>query len=303
MVVNHTLSQLAMIRRILSWSIPKFRQNAAVPNAYNTRPHLLPLNISYTGFQVAPVNSLFSHRFHPSSYLESFAGGVFRAHHTLTRPRGVTSALSPPPRPQTHNAQRSQQQPTPKPSRLRALTHVLVHVEGFHVLEGEVPVPAVLHQLLVAAQRRAPCGEAAASAPGRAGKGPWPPPPPLLPPRPRYPPVGSPSVKNRPGPGPNWTMRLRMYLAAHSLACAYVSRMTSFMAGAELRRAATPPSYTVPLPYLPARSPARPGIPTAALRARPAGGRRAPGPAPHGGGRSRARPRRIAGQNSGLEWK
>lgn len=97
MVVNHTLSQLAMIRRILSWSIPKFRQNAAVPNAYNTRPHLLPLNISYTGFQVAPVNSLFSHRFHPSSYLESFAGGVFRAHHTLTRPRGVTSALSPPP--------------------------------------------------------------------------------------------------------------------------------------------------------------------------------------------------------------
>lgn len=38
------------------------------------------------------------------------------------------------------------------------LTHVLVHVEGLHVLEGQVPILVVLHQLLVASQRRAACG-------------------------------------------------------------------------------------------------------------------------------------------------
>lgn len=38
------------------------------------------------------------------------------------------------------------------------LTHVLIHVEGLHILEGQVPVLVVLHQLLVASQRRAACG-------------------------------------------------------------------------------------------------------------------------------------------------
>lgn len=143
-----------------------------------------------------------------------------------------------------------------------ALTHVLVHVEGFHVLEGKVPVPAVLHQLLVAAQRRAACGGAAASGqarPGQAGS-----------PRPRYPPVGSPSVKNRPGPGPKWTMRLRMYLAAHSLACAYVSRMTSFMAGAELKGAPLRRHLTAaPITYLPACPSARRRFPPREPLSRP----------------------------------
>lgn len=38
-------------------------------------------------------------------------------------------------------------------------TYVLIHVEGFHVLEGQVPIFVVLHQLSVAAQRRAACGQ------------------------------------------------------------------------------------------------------------------------------------------------
>lgn len=35
-------------------------------------------------------------------------------------------------------------------------THILVHVEGFHILKGQVPILIVLNQLLVAAKRGAP---------------------------------------------------------------------------------------------------------------------------------------------------
>lgn len=112
------------------------------------------------------------------------------------------------------------------------LTHVLVHVEGLHVLEGQVPILVVLHQLLVASQRRAACGRTdtqtvsqsdTQTSVSQSGS-------------PSALPVGSPSVKQRPGPGANCTMRLRMYLAAHSLASAYVSWMISFMAAPPLRR-------------------------------------------------------------------
>lgn len=112
------------------------------------------------------------------------------------------------------------------------LTHVLIHVEGLHVLEGQVPVLVVLHQLLVASQRRAACGRTDRQTVSQTDRhqsvsqsG-----------SPSALPVGSPSVKQRPGPGAKCTMRLRMYLAAHSLACAYVSWMISFMAAPPLRR-------------------------------------------------------------------
>lgn len=38
-------------------------------------------------------------------------------------------------------------------------THILVHVEGFHIFEGQVPILIVLNQLLVAAKWGAPGGE------------------------------------------------------------------------------------------------------------------------------------------------
>lgn len=37
------------------------------------------------------------------------------------------------------------------------LTHILVHVEGFHIFKGQVPILIVLNQLLVAAKWGAPC--------------------------------------------------------------------------------------------------------------------------------------------------
>lgn len=39
----------------------------------------------------------------------------------------------------------------------KTLTHILVHVEGFHIFKGQVPILIVLNQLLVAAKRGAPC--------------------------------------------------------------------------------------------------------------------------------------------------
>lgn len=37
------------------------------------------------------------------------------------------------------------------------LTHVLIHVEGLHIFEGQVSILIVLNQFLVAAKWGAPC--------------------------------------------------------------------------------------------------------------------------------------------------
>lgn len=44
-----------------------------------------------------------------------------------------------------------------EPGRTWTLTHILIHVEGFHVFKGKVSILIVLDQLLVAAKWGAPC--------------------------------------------------------------------------------------------------------------------------------------------------